>query len=103
MEYSFDQDDAAARVELSGSFTFQDYKVWREVVEQSLATGQTKHVVDLTHLDNIDSAGLGMLLYMKDEAAKRSFQMYIKHTGEGLVRTMLYQAEVEKLIPFCDE
>lgn len=102
MEYSFEQTDSAVTVSVKGSFTFHDYKRWREILQDVFAAEVPKHVVDLTDLDNIDSAGLGMLLYMKDESSKHGSDMFLRHTGSGLVKTMLNQAQVEKLIPFCD-
>ena len=102
MEYSLEEAEDAVTVNVKGSFTFHDYKQWREVIENLFATDTSRHIVDLTGLENIDSAGLGMLLYMKDQSGKHGTEMYLRHSGSGLVKTMLDQAQVEKLIPFCD-
>lgn len=55
---------------LRGAFTFKDHHVFRDLLDQ-LKTGHgPRHILDLSGLDFLDSAALGMLLIAEDEARK---------------------------------
>ena len=57
MEYSLEEAEDAVTVNVKGSFTFHDYKQWCEVIENLFATDTSRHIVDLTGVENIASAG----------------------------------------------
>jgi HptB-dependent secretion and biofilm anti anti-sigma factor len=68
MRFEFDGDNA--RVSISGEFTFIDHLAFREIANRLFETGDKPVVIDLSQLQFIDSAGLGMLLIARDEAKK---------------------------------
>lgn len=57
-------------VHISGRFTFADHLEFREVIHQLGKSQFTQVMFHLDGLEFIDSAGLGMLLLARDEAAK---------------------------------
>jgi anti-anti-sigma factor len=68
MRFEFDADES--KVSISAEFTFTDHATFK-VIAARLLDGQDKAIViDLAKLEFIDSAGLGMLLIVRDEADK---------------------------------
>ena len=65
-------DDGDAQVSLIGELTFNDHAAFREMLTRALQSTDQKIVLDLSRLDFVDSAGLGMLLIARDEAGKGS-------------------------------
>jgi anti-anti-sigma factor len=74
----FEFDDDGSRVPISGEFTFIDHPDFK-VIATRLFEGQGKPIViDLTRLEFIDSAGLGMLLIVRDEADKAGRDLVLR-------------------------
>lgn len=77
----------AFEVGLNGRLVFSENGQFREVVEE-LGHHQGKTLVfDVSHLEFIDSAGLGMLLIAKEEADKYSMNLTVRG-AQGQVREM---------------
>jgi anti-anti-sigma factor len=76
MKFEFSDDDET--VALSGDFTFNDHVAFREVAGRLLDAKHDPIVIDLSKLAFIDSAGLGMLLIARDEAAKAHRQLMLR-------------------------
>ncbi|MEO5337461.1 MAG: STAS domain-containing protein [Magnetospirillum sp. WYHS-4] len=75
-------------VYLSGKLSFADHKKFREVV-QGLKAGNLRHcTLDMTRLESIDSAGLGLLILVKDTAKDKNLSLCIRGP-KGQVRKML--------------
>ena len=68
MWFEFNGNDG--NVFLSGELTFTDHVAFREIMKRLIASQDQKIVIDLSKLEFIDSAGLGMLLIARDEAVK---------------------------------
>lgn len=68
----------AVEVRLSGRLEFTDHDQLRDVV--AILDGQRarRFIVDLSALEFIDSAGLGMLLILQEEAEQRSITMTVR-------------------------
>jgi len=77
MQYSFADNDAT--VELRGELTFVDHSVFRAMAARLLQTKAPAAVIDLGCLDFIDSAGLGMLLLVRDEAKRANRTLVLRH------------------------
>lgn len=76
MRMELDKD--AARAEISGEFTFADHGTFKQMMAALLQPKSLPIVIDISKLDFIDSAGLGMLLLVRDEASKVSRQLILK-------------------------
>jgi anti-anti-sigma factor len=68
MRFEFDNDDAT--VSMSGEFTFTDHVAFKAIASRLLERQGKPIVIDLAKLEFIDSAGLGMLLIVREEADK---------------------------------
>jgi HptB-dependent secretion and biofilm anti anti-sigma factor len=72
-------DREAGHISMSGEFTFSDHGPFKEIVNEIAATKGRPIVIDLSKLDFIDSAGLGMLLLARDEAKKIERKLILRH------------------------
>lgn len=57
---------------LSGKFTFSDHQAFRAIVNAIKGNESKSVYLELSEMDFIDSAGLGMLLVARDEASKNN-------------------------------
>jgi len=76
MQFEFKDDYAS--VFLSGEFTFTDHVAFREVADRLFETKDRSLVIDLSKLEFIDSAGLGMLLIAREEAGKANRNLSLR-------------------------
>ena len=61
--------ESAALAQLSGQLTFMEHEKFRDVSLKLLGVPGTKVTLDFSNVDFIDSAGLGMLLFFREEMA----------------------------------
>jgi anti-anti-sigma factor len=94
MKFHFDSDDT--RVSISGELTFADYVTFREVADRLLKVNGNSIVIELSQLEFIDSAGLGMLLIARDEALKAN-QSVILRNPQGQVKRIFSATKFESL------
>jgi HptB-dependent secretion and biofilm anti anti-sigma factor len=76
MKFDFHTDGAVA---FSGNLTADDYLAFRDVADLLRSAPAQPIVIDLSRLAFIDSAGLGMLLMVRDEAAKANRKMVLRN------------------------
>jgi anti-anti-sigma factor len=76
MQIEFKTDDAS--VFLSGEFTFTDHIAFREMADRLFNTDDESLVIDLSNLEFIDSAGLGMLLIAREQAGKANRDLALR-------------------------
>ncbi len=94
MKFHFDSDDT--RVSISGELTFADYVTFREVADRLLKVNGNSIVIELSQLEFIDSAGLGMLLIARDEALKAN-QSVILRNPQGQVKRIFSATKFKSL------
>jgi anti-anti-sigma factor len=82
-----DFDDNGARVSISGDFTFTDHAAFKAIADRVFEGKDWPIVMDLTKLEFIDSAGLGMLLIIRDEAKKAKRSLVLRG-ARGQVKRM---------------
>ena len=88
------KDDSTVAV--SGDLTFTDHVAFREIVDR-LANSRSKTVViDVSELKFIDSAGLGMLLIAREEAAKAGRSLVLRG-AQGQVSRMFGLTKFDQL------
>lgn len=71
-------DDNGAKISISGEFTFTDHAAFKTIADRVFAGEGWPIVVDLAKLEFIDSAGLGMLLIVRDEASKAGRSLILR-------------------------
>jgi HptB-dependent secretion and biofilm anti anti-sigma factor len=76
MRFEFDNEDAT--VSISGEFTFTDHPAFKAIASRLLERQGKPIVIDLAKLEFIDSAGLGMLLIVRDEADKAGRRLVLR-------------------------
>ncbi|MCW8862136.1 MAG: STAS domain-containing protein [Rhodospirillales bacterium] len=84
-------------ISMNGRLTFNDHEVFREVVELIEGARGESCVLDLSPLEFIDSAGLGMLVLAGDAAKEAGASLTVK-PGGGQVRQMLDIAKFDTLL-----
>ncbi|MBN8531956.1 MAG: STAS domain-containing protein [Alphaproteobacteria bacterium] len=69
------EESGHCRIQMRGRFTFSDNPEFREVI-QMISSGQVSQMMlDISRLDFVDSAALGMLLLARDEAEKHRIRL----------------------------
>jgi len=76
MRFEFDED--GSRVSISGEFTFIDHPAFKAIATRLFEKQGEPIVIDLGRLEFIDSAGLGMLLIVRDEADKAGRSLVLR-------------------------
>lgn len=96
MPYDFSTNGKAAQIRLRGQLTFAQHRKFRNVVSDIERERPEHVVVDLSEVDYIDAAGLGLLLVARDAVKGKK----VKLTGaQGQVGRMLQVARVSDLFP----
>jgi anti-anti-sigma factor len=87
MEYSQQIQGENLSLQLKGQMTFNDHPKIKEVIRIISSHPITLVTIDFSDIEFIDSAGLGMLLILKEEMDKKS----------GRVLLMNPKGQVEKI------
>lgn len=81
---------------LSGRFTFTDYTVFRKLVTDILSSKVPRLVFDLSNVEFMDSAALGMLLLARDETSGNNQALSLRGAS-GQVQRVLAVARFDAL------
>ncbi len=88
VRYEITDDERGPTLFLREQLTFADRDLFDGVIDKLLARGKRRVTVDLGGLDYMDSAGLGMLLTLRDRAERAQADVLIRNP----------QAEVRELL-----
>ena len=66
-------------INLSGKFTFADNQTFRGVIESIKNKEANNYTLDLTGLEFVDSAALGMFLVAREEATKAGANLSLQN------------------------
>lgn len=91
MKYEITDDEAGPTLMLRDQLTFADREVFDAVIDKLLARQRRGMVVDLSALDYMDSAGLGMLLTLRDRAERAGADVVLRRP-KSEVRELLVLA-----------
>ena len=75
-------------IRLYGRMQLADTELVESVAKAYLAKGGTKLIVDLTDLDCLHSAGIGLLLELTANVRERGGSVYITGAGEAILDTL---------------
>ena len=96
MDYSINQQTNQCTIRMRGQFTFGDNGKIRDIIA-TMVGGNFKHfTVDTSELVFVDSAALGMLLLMSDEARKAKVEMTLDGAS-GQVKKMLQLSNFDQI------
>jgi anti-anti-sigma factor len=96
MPMNFQFDGSEATVALSGELTFADHEVFREIADRLFKGARRSVAIDLSRLEFIDSAGLGMLLIARDEAIKAERKVVLRNP-QGQVKRIFAATNFDTL------
>jgi len=82
---------------VAGQLSFADNKIWRTEVESMLEKEADSYVLDITGLEMIDSAGLGMMLTMKSWAEDKGRHMLLRFDPLSMVGGMIRLAKFNEM------
>lgn len=94
MQFNIDADRKVA--EIQGELTFTDHTSFKQLVNNLFEGTASPIVLDLSRLEFIDSAGLGMLLLVRDEVNKSSKKLVLR-SPRGQVKRMFAVTKFETL------
>lgn len=88
MDYSSKKNGDTLEFSFQGKFSFSDNEKIHRAIAEISDTESTQCIVNLSGLESIDSAGLGMLLLMNDATAEKNKHLEIMGAA-GQVQKML--------------
>lgn len=95
MDYEIKDTGSAREVTLRGRLTFDGNERFRTIVESLSGQPQRPVTVDVSQLEFIDSAGLGMLLLLKDALTGH----LTLQAPQGQVKRLLAASHFNTLMP----
>lgn len=96
MIYTLKNEGSLTAVDLKGRLTFADYSLFREIISLFNNPGFGKCRFDLSELEFIDSAGLGMLLLARDKMEGQKGQLVLRG-AQGQVKRMFELGRLDTL------
>ena len=97
MKYESAIDGEEMKISLSEKLTFEDHDGFRDLLESVTASASKRCVFDLSDLQSIDSAGLGMLM-IAHETSERDDWKLVLSGPKGQVGKMLELTEFDKVM-----
>ncbi len=97
MEYTYIKSEDILEVSILGKLTFRDQKKFQQMIDELIAAAALKWRIDLRPIPYIDSAGLGLLLRIKDNAEQADISASLHLPESGQVRHMFNISHFEKL------
>jgi anti-anti-sigma factor len=97
MDYGIDVKEQEAVVQLKGRLTFNDHAKLRALIREMLQNKAKRQVLDLSALEFVDSAGIGMLLIAREEMANVDKQLVLR-AATGQVKRVLTVAQLNKIV-----
>ncbi len=88
MEFQTRQTGDAIEAHLSGRLEFTDHDRLRDIVALLETPKARRFVVDVSRLDFIDSAGLGMILILQEEAEQKNISMVVRGPRDDVKRSI---------------
>lgn len=75
-------------IALRGAFTFKDHHSFRAVLDLLKESSGRRHVLDLSSLEFLDSAALGMLLIADEEAKSDGWKLILRNPAARIANLM---------------
>ncbi len=79
---------SGAVMALQGAFTFKDHHSFRALLDSLKNVAGRNHVLDLSGVDFLDSAALGMLLVADDETRSRGCHLTLQRPSSQIARLL---------------
>ncbi len=102
MDYSFSSSSTLLKCLMKGEFTFNDHPTFRSMIDEAVKTGISMIQLDLSDVEYVDSAGLGMFLVVNERASEEGWNLSISNPREK-VRKMFHLAKLETIVNIVEE
>lgn len=96
MEYVMSNQNRGLRVHLSGQFTFADNNKFKHILESLEQEAPQSLNLNLSAVDFIDSAALGMLLLLRDRCQQQNVSLAIEE-AQGQVEKIMMISKFDQL------
>lgn len=96
LQYETAERDGSIHVTLHGRVTYADHPSFRNVISQIRESDARELVFDLADVEFIDSAGLGMLLMVRDTASQKKANIVLR-SPKGQVQRIFSSSKFETL------
>ncbi len=101
MDYGIEQKDQDSVVRLRGRLTFNDHAKLRALIGEMAQSRAKRQVLDLSSLEFVDSAGIGMLLIAREEMDNAD-KLLVLRGAAGQVKRVLTVAQIGKIVTIED-
>ncbi len=101
MEDSFSNEGSQRELSLRGRLAFTDHDAFRDIVAQLGQPGPSTCSVNLSGLEAIDSAGLGLLMLVNDAAKENHISVTLRGARDQ-VKRMLELTMITEVIAVAD-
>lgn len=99
MDYSINKSGNRTTINMSGRLTFDDQGGFKQLLKDLTDDDAEKWLLDISGLEYIDSAGLGLMLRAQSVAEKAGKSMSMRVPQSGQVNEILEIAQFQTLIP----
>ena len=97
MDFKTTNTGDATEVRMMGRLEFTDHDKLQDLVTLLGQTSRRRFAIDLSALEFVDSAGLGMLLILQEEAESRDVDLVVRGAA-GVVRRSIELARLNEII-----
>lgn len=102
MRYHVDIKEDVFEALVSEKITFSDLEGFREMIQKMMESKASQNIMDLSDVEFIDSAGLGMLLLARDEISKSDMNLILR-SPKGQVKRMFSVARFDQMFEIEDD
>lgn len=99
MDYTISENQDLITIKITGELTLADEEQFRVASMEASEKNGSKCIIDLSTLEFLDSAGLGLLLVLKEFCEEKNKSVSMR-PGSGDVKEVLDISEFESLIPY---
>ncbi len=96
LQYETSDRGDVVEVTLHGRVTYSDHPSFRNVIGQIRDSSAQKLIFDMSDVEFIDSAGLGMLLMVRDTASQKKAEVVLRNP-RGQVQRIFASSKFETL------
>ena len=86
MDFTQDVTPDGIVISMHGSFTFKDHYGFRAVLDALAATNGSRKMLDLSRVEFLDSAALGMLMIAEEETAGANGVLTLRNPSAPITR-----------------
>jgi anti-anti-sigma factor len=97
MNLTTTQDGTTFHARIAERLAFSDHKAFRELLKQVSASGAKTCVFDLSQLNSIDSAGLGMFVVAHEEGQANGWSLVVRG-AKGHVDALMKLGKFDKIL-----